>query len=173
MIQMNSQMEIRRVRSERVLITGLLSSWRWGTSLSQRGYVHPPRNFPNPMLLEFYGGSLKKVWLIINSICSPSSFSAEWGVDLKIPNYSLVFWWPVSIQEPSRSPPRVTPIRKKGASSPLITKEITKVLGILCQEQRAEINTYFLLSPTMVNQGISCYIQDLKRRWNFSLSLLW
>ena len=39
-----------------------------------------------------------------------------------------------------------------------------KVLGTQCQELRAEIDTYFLLSPTMVNKGISCYIQDLKTK---------
>ena len=85
--------ETHRVRSERVLSTGISSPWSWGTSPLGMSMVHPPGSSWNSMLLGFYGRFLMQAQSIITSTSSPLPFQEGGEVGLKIPsfNHCLVF----------------------------------------------------------------------------------
>ena len=85
---MNSQLKRHRVRSERVLSTGVSSPWSWGTSPPGMWTVHPRRSSWNSMLLGFYGGFLMQAQSIINSTSSPRPFLEGEEVGLKIPSFN-------------------------------------------------------------------------------------
>ena len=80
--------ETHKVRSERVLSTGISSPWSWGTSPPGMWTVHPPGSSWNSMLLGFYGGFLMQAQSIINSTSSPLPFLEGGEVGLKIPSFN-------------------------------------------------------------------------------------
>ena len=80
--------ETHKVRSERVLSTGISSPWSWGTSPPGMWTVQPPGSSQNSMLLGFYGGFLMQAQSIINSTSSPLPFLEGGEVGLKIPSFN-------------------------------------------------------------------------------------
>lgn len=109
------------------------------------GTVHPPGSSQTQYYWDFYEGFVIRVWPITKSISTPSPLSEKWRMGLKVP--TLQSWLGLSDEQSSpRSPPshliqakdisvtrNCQGIQELGVRC-LISKDIKKVLGTLCQE---------------------------------------
>ena len=120
-IKINNQMKrCTAWGPERTQTQTLLSPWSWDALASWNVDV-----FTNHTLENFTATLLcRHNWLLTHFLVPfPLWRMGEWSWKFQT---SWSFWWPSSIQEPTNSPP----IKIRDA---LMTWEITRVLGVLCE----------------------------------------
>ena len=114
--------EIHRVRSGRVPSAGASVPMELGcVTLPVHGCVHPPGSSRNPVLLGFFteASSCRHDWLLTPFPSPYPLWRMEGGAEnSKLLIMTWSFQWPAPIQEPSRSPLRVTSLEQKTLLSP-------------------------------------------------------
>lgn len=108
-----------------------------------------------PCTIGIWWNILTWPWSIINSISSPFPLSGEGKEGPKIPRFQS--WLGLCGDQPLPGGTQSRLIRTRGDPSALITQEIPRVLGALCQEPEAETNMYiFYYHPIKVHE-VGCF----------------
>lgn len=144
---MNSQMEIYIYLKESA---GASVPVEVGRACHSHGCVYQFRRSPNSIL----GGFMRHQRMCIINLKTqfpvplPSSENGIGTESSKLLIMGSCFWWTAPIYEPTRS----HLVRRKDT---LITQEIAKILGALCQELGMEISIY-----------VSCYYAVWRSTWD-------